>query len=176
MKNTPTSLFRGLAGVLLSASLTAGCSRTVPPLVKTPEPVVTPVAPTLSPPPSSAEALQSPVTAATPKPVYKSTPKATSRPRASRTATVTTTRSLRGNATWYHYVVGGAAAGPNLRRAIGKHWRGRIVTVCRRSCVRVKLSDWCLCRRGNRLVDLDHRSFDALGSLSEGVIPVIVKW
>ena len=177
MKTPATSLLRGLATGMLTASLTAGCVDTVSPSVKSYEPVDFPMAVDPSPSPSATvEALQSPITTATPKVTPKPTPKPTSRPRASTRPTVVTKHALRGNATWYRYVPGGAAAGPNLRKAMGKHWRGQIVTVCRRSCVRVRLSDWCLCRRGNRIIDLDHRTFDALGSLSEGVIPVTVKW
>jgi len=84
----------------------------------------------------------------------------------------TTAVTLSGNATWYRWHSGEAAAGPLLRQALGKHWRGMTVTVCRGECIHVKLTDWCLCANGRRLIDLDYRSFDALGSLSEGVIVV----
>ena len=40
-----------------------------------------------------------------------------------------TALSLRGIATWYAYRPGEAAAGPALRRALGKDWRGRSVVV-----------------------------------------------
>lgn len=47
-----------------------------------------------------------------------------------------------------------AAAGPALRHALGAHWRGRTVSVCKGTkCVRVKLIDWCACG-GNHVIDL----------------------
>lgn len=83
---------------------------------------------------------------------------------------------LRGVATWYAYVPGGAAAGPALRAALGPLWRGRTVSVCAGSaCVVVKLSDWCQCY-GTRVVDLDAASFAQLAPLSRGVLTVTVQW
>lgn len=83
---------------------------------------------------------------------------------------------LRGTATWYAYVPGGAAAGPALRRALGPGWRNRTVTVCAGGrCVRARLSDWCRCP-GGRAVDLDVRSFARLAPPSRGVLPVTVSW
>jgi hypothetical protein len=81
-----------------------------------------------------------------------------------------------GVATWYDYVPGGAAAGPGLRRALGSDWRGTTVLACYSGdCVRVKLSDWCLCSKGNRVIDLDDAAFRALAPTSMGVIPVTVR-
>jgi rare lipoprotein A (peptidoglycan hydrolase) len=83
---------------------------------------------------------------------------------------------VRGSATWYDYRPGHAAAGPALRRALGRGWRGTKVTV--RSLagekVTVKLTDWCLCR-GDRVIDLDVRSFARLADPSRGVIKVTVN-
>ena len=83
---------------------------------------------------------------------------------------------LSGWATWYRYVPGGAAAGPALRRALGAGWRGSRVTVCAARCVRVTLSDWCWCPKGNRIVDLDARSFAVLAPLGAGLVAVTVTW
>jgi hypothetical protein len=82
---------------------------------------------------------------------------------------------VRGKATWYDYRPGHAAAGPALRRALGKGWRGTKVTACSAGrCVRVTLSDWCACGHG-RVIDLDVRSFARLADPSRGVITVEVK-
>jgi len=83
--------------------------------------------------------------------------------------------SLRGSATWYRYVVGGAAAGPALRRWLGAHWRGHRVHVCtlHGKCVYVRLTDWCSCT-GRRVIDLDRRSFAKLAWPGRGVIEVRV--
>ena len=100
-------------------------------------------------------------------------PAATARPKA---ATPLRHR-LTGNAVWYVYRRGHAAAGPALRAALGPRWRGKTVTVCSGPrCVRVVLSDWCACRTGNRVVDLDRAAFAALAPTSRGVIPVTVRW
>lgn len=81
---------------------------------------------------------------------------------------------VQGSATWYGYRPGRAAAGPALRRSLGKGWRGMTVRVCANaSCVRVVLSDWCACK-GDRVIDLDARSFARLAPLSRGVLGVIV--
>ena len=82
---------------------------------------------------------------------------------------------LRGTATWYRWRPGEAAAGPRLRRLLGKSWRGTTVTVRsgdRR--VTVRLADWCGCPDG-RIIDLDARSFGVLGSPSRGVLRVEVQ-
>jgi hypothetical protein len=84
-------------------------------------------------------------------------------------------RTVAGKATWYDYRPGHAAAGPALRRALGKHWRGMTVVV--RSSgrqVTVKLTDWCACGHG-RVIHLDVRSFARLADPSRGVITVEVK-
>ena len=95
-------------------------------------------------------------------------------------ATTKPSRALTGRATWYAYRPGQAAAGPALRRALGKSWRGRTVTVCAGGrCVRALLTDWCLCssaRGGGRIIDLDSRTFAAIAPLSRGVVRVDVRW
>ena len=87
-------------------------------------------------------------------------------------ATTKPSRALTGRATWYAYRPGQAAAGPALRRALGKSWRGRTVTV---NGQRVTLTDWCACG-GGRIIDLDSRTFAALAPLSRGVMRVKVRW
>ena len=84
--------------------------------------------------------------------------------------------TVRGVATWYSRESGGAAAGPGLRRALGKGWRGKIVTVCAAKCVRVRLDDWCLCSKGERLVDLAAGDFARIAALSRGVVKVDVGY
>ena len=81
---------------------------------------------------------------------------------------------MSGKATWYRWRYGQAAAGPALRKALGKGWRGERVKVCvAKSCVVVKLTDWCACGSG-RVVDLDRRMFALLGNPSRGVLLVHV--
>lgn len=86
---------------------------------------------------------------------------------------------LTGRASWYEYVQGGAAAGPDLRKALGSDWRGQKVTVCANGeCVRVTLSDWCQCYKGEkreRIIDLDVRSFAALAPTSAGLTKVTIR-
>jgi hypothetical protein len=88
--------------------------------------------------------------------------------------------SLTGSASRYAYVKGGAAAGPQLRRWLGKDWRGTTVTVCAvesKACTKVKLTDSCQCYRDEkreRIIDLDDRSFAKLAALWRGVIKVTV--
>ena len=87
-------------------------------------------------------------------------------------ATTKPSRALTGRATWYAYRSGQAAAGPALRTALGKSWRGRTVTV---NGQRVTLTDWCACG-GGRIIDLDSRTFAAIAPLSRGVVRVDVRW
>lgn len=83
---------------------------------------------------------------------------------------------VKGNATWYRWHVGEAAAGPALRAALGSHWRGSRVRVCAGiRCVSVVLSDFCACN-DHRVVDLDVRSFARLADPSRGVLAVVVAW
>ena len=90
--------------------------------------------------------------------------------------------ALVGVATWYQYHRGQAAAGPALRRAIGKgRWRGSVVVVRFEDVppLRVKLTDWCACRDRNgkpTLIDLDYRDFGQLAPLGIGVIDVVVEY
>jgi len=92
------------------------------------------------------------------------------------TATSAPRHGLSGIATWYATGPDGlyAAAGPALRQALGPGWRGRSVTVCRSTCIRVKLVDWCACS-GTRVVDLSDEAFRALGPLSRGLLRVEVQ-
>lgn len=100
---------------------------------------------------------------------------AASRTDAVRTPAPPSFRAVRGTATWYDWKPREAAAGPGLRRAIGRDWRGSWVRVCVDGidCIAVKLTDWCGCPRG-RVIDLDRRSFARLAAPSRGVIPVTV--
>ena len=83
-------------------------------------------------------------------------------------------KGISGQATWYRWRPGEAAAGPRLRAALGSRWRGRLVRVCAgESCLRVRLTDWCACP-GERLVDLDRRAFARLAFPSRGVVRVTV--
>jgi hypothetical protein len=85
--------------------------------------------------------------------------------------------SVGGKATWYRYVPGQAAAGPDLRRALGKSWRGSTVQVQGPGgrVVVVRLTDWCACP-GGRIIDLDLASFARLAPPSRGVLKVSVEW
>ena len=84
--------------------------------------------------------------------------------------------AVSGQATWYGTGPGAghAAAGPALRQALGKDWRGKVVQVCADRCVTVKLTDWCLCR-GQRVIDLSDEDFSRLAPLTAGVIRVTVS-
>jgi hypothetical protein len=91
-------------------------------------------------------------------------------------ARATQSGAVSGAATWYRWHPGEAAAGPALRQALGKGWRGESVRVCHASkCIVVTLTDWCLCSKGNRVIDLDVRAFASLAPTSRGVIPVSVN-
>jgi hypothetical protein len=96
-------------------------------------------------------------------------------------------QSVSGGASWYckagvsvchyRYPPGSmvAAACGKLRRAMGSDWRGRTVTVTRRSTgksVSVRLVDWC--GSTDKLIDLYWRPMDLLGG--SGVIGVTVRW
>lgn len=87
------------------------------------------------------------------------------------------TRSVKGVATYYcctHGYPSGmyAAAGGEIR--IGK-WRGRYVSVCAKTCVKVRLVDWCACK-GSRIIDLYPEVFRKLAPLSRGIVTVTVRW
>lgn len=81
-----------------------------------------------------------------------------------------------GNATWYDAPsIHDAAAGPGLRKALGSGWRGSVVRVSSGGhSVVVTLSDWCACRSGNRVIDLDDKAFQRLAPLSAGIIVVSI--
>ena len=81
-----------------------------------------------------------------------------------------------GDATWLRTKPGTAAAGPALRKALGRNWRGKWVNVTAHGrTIRVKLTDWCACGHG-RVIDLDKASFARLAPLSQGVLRVVVTW
>jgi hypothetical protein len=87
-----------------------------------------------------------------------------------------------GLATWYDDGPGYyAAAGPDLRKALGENWRGMSVSVSvkGREPTLVVLSDWCACGRRNgspTLIDLSPQAFiDLTGDLSIGVVRVSVE-
>jgi rare lipoprotein A (peptidoglycan hydrolase) len=83
--------------------------------------------------------------------------------------------AVSGQATWYAEAgQGHAAAGPALRHALGKNWRGKSVQVCADRCVTVRLTDWCACR-GERVIDLSDEDFQRLAPLTAGVIRVTVR-
>jgi hypothetical protein len=92
------------------------------------------------------------------------TPRATTRP----------PERLSGVATWYAYRTGQAAAGPRLRAALGRNWRGRTVLV---NGVPVRLTDWMGTRDRAKVIDLDDGLFIRVcGPLSMGVCEVSVTW
>lgn len=78
---------------------------------------------------------------------------------------------LRGRASWYGTSGLVAAAGPGLRRALGREWRGQRVLVCAGSrCVLVALTDWCECYRGTsdeRVIDLSSAAFIRLAHFTD---------
>jgi hypothetical protein len=84
--------------------------------------------------------------------------------------------SLDGVATWYDWHDREAAAGPALREYLGTGWRGTYVLVRAGNVeVTVRLTDWCLCSKGNRVIDLDKDSFARLATLATGVLRVSVS-
>ncbi len=90
-----------------------------------------------------------------------------------------TALTLSGLATWYDSA-GGAAAGPDLRAALGPGWRGTSVVVTRADMgagVVVRLTDWCQCGARDgvpTLIDLDRESFAVLALPSAGIVRVTV--
>ncbi len=84
--------------------------------------------------------------------------------------------SVHGIGSWYRWHAHQAAAGPSLRKALGRNWRGKWVNVTAHGrTIRVKLTDWCACGHG-RVIDLDRASFAALAPPSVGVLRVTVSW
>jgi hypothetical protein len=82
-----------------------------------------------------------------------------------------------GHATWYRWTSGQAAAGPRLRKALGRGWRGTNVLVCAKSsrdCVEVTLTDWCACK-DRRVIDLDDDDFAQLAPTWRGYVEVTVR-
>jgi hypothetical protein len=100
--------------------------------------------------------------------------------RPARTAPGPRRAAVGGWATWFAAPRGTAAAGPALRAALGRSWRGRPVTVWLGSRhTTVRLTDWCACgpRSGSAtLLDLSASAFAALAPLSRGVQKVTVSW
>lgn len=92
-------------------------------------------------------------------------------------ATTTTTKQLKGLASWFWTTPGHAAAGPKLRALLGPHWRGHKVEVCATRCITVILDDWCQCYRNTkseRVIDLSGADFKALAPLSRGILKVSI--
>lgn len=86
--------------------------------------------------------------------------------------------AISGTASWYRASGLIAAAGPELRRWLGKGWRGSVVQVCAGSCVTVTVSDWCQCYRGERrerVIDLSDDAFSRLAPLPTGLVRVTVR-
>lgn len=69
-----------------------------------------------------------------------------------------------------------AAAGPKLRAAIGRSWRGRRIVVCNHTtCRNLTLIDWCQCHRGTsieKVIDLYHAAWTSL----EAPTRVVIRW
>lgn len=88
--------------------------------------------------------------------------------------------TVKGSASYYAYVPGGAAAAARLRDAIGPNWRGRRVTVWYgKRHVSVVLSDFERSTIPGRLIDLNEGSFAALvgpGWHQRGRVWVEVTW
>ena len=85
--------------------------------------------------------------------------------------------AVSGTATWYGTGPGAghAAAGPELRRALGRDWRGSVVQVCAGGrCIATVVDDWCACP-GGRVIDLSDEDFARLAPLTAGVIHVRVS-
>ena len=83
--------------------------------------------------------------------------------------------SVTGQATWYRYHPGQAAAGRALRLALGPRWRGKWVNVTANGrTIRVRLTDSM--GKTSRLIDLDPHDFARLAPLSQGVLRVTVSW
>jgi len=138
------------------------------------------VSPVPSPDSAARTEVPAPARAVTPAPRVTPKPKATRTrpaPTAKPRTAVLLRGTLRGNATWFASPQNVSAAGPALRRAIGPGWRGTRVRVCSGGrCAWTVLGDWCACRRGNRVIDLDDNVMAALGGIDRGVIPVTVRW
>jgi len=86
--------------------------------------------------------------------------------------------TLRGIASWYDARI--AAAGPALRRVLGRYWRGHAVRVCvGSSCAATTLGDWCQCFKGTaseRIIDLPRWLFARLADPVRGLIRVRVTF
>jgi hypothetical protein len=143
---------RGRVGVRLPGGTPSPTA--VPPVVFT--------SPTTRTGPASVEPVADPTPSATPKPTKR--PRATTRP----------AHGLSGVATWYAYRTGQAAAGPRLRAALGRNWRGRTVLV---NGVRAVLTDYMGTHDRAKVIDLDDGLFRRIcGPLSMGVCDVEVRW
>lgn len=88
--------------------------------------------------------------------------------------------ALAGRASWYRTPGLTAAAGPQVRRRLGPGWRGAVVLVRGNGhAVRVTLTDWCQCYRGQpgeRLLDLSATAFARLAPLRRGLVRVAIAW
>jgi len=148
-----------------------------PPTIQKEPLVFIPVSPPLASPEEQYDVQTSPPASASPQPTPSPAQrqKAPAKPQPKLRAQ-STSHSITGQATWYAWRTGQAAAGPRLRAALGTNWRGRSVTVCAGSCTRILITDWCACQPDTRLIDLDVRSFAQLANPSRGVVPVTVSW
>lgn len=85
----------------------------------------------------------------------------------------------RGTASWYAADGLIAAAGPELRHALGSDWRGSVVRVVAGDrSVSVKVTDWCQCYKGERrerLIDLSAGAFAELAPLAVGLVDVGIQ-
>jgi len=80
---------------------------------------------------------------------------------------------IRGTASYYDYHPHQAAAGPALRRFLGKDWRGTVVRVCTPTqCIRVRLTDWM---RRDRLIDLNKSDFARLAPTWRGLVRITIR-
>lgn len=90
-------------------------------------------------------------------------------------AVTTVADGIRGTASWYGATGMIGAAGPELRRWLGKNWRGTRITVISGSrSVTIRLTDWCACGVRHRLVDLSDDAFRRLAPLSQGVVKIVI--
>lgn len=85
--------------------------------------------------------------------------------------------TLQGQASYYDWHAGQAAAGPGLRAYIGHDWRGSTVRVSGPAGkMDVQLTDYCGCPSKGRVIDLDDQAFIRIcGPLSKGVCNVTIR-
>ncbi len=149
----------------------------------TPSSVTTiPVGGTLSSDPALPEAPTppgagaSPTPAGSPPPVGVTPTALTIEPATARNPRLTPPpEGITGDATYYAYHPGQAAAAAALRAYLGPNWRGMTVTVATDDrAIRVVLTDYESSTIPGRLIDLDAGDFALLAPLSRGVVQVTV--